>query len=438
MLSIYMNKVDFNEVISIYYKEKTNKNININLLSYYYNIVKDKDFTESDLNIWLNNNFIIKNKRKKNKEIKNNNNNKNYIKNLIREKYSFHFKKKINEDSLNYYFNILENKDYSIEDFQKFLDSEFDKTNKLILSKKKKKKKKVKNIVVTENIPNEILVKKIQKRKKIKKINHTDKNDKIFLLLSTCNNSVLCIKVIDQIIKQTFKNWKLLIIDDNSDNEESQIIIQQLKSFNNDKIEYIKNNSTNGLINNINIGINKFLESGYNYFTYLDEDNIYYDNFLQELFNVRSDFTYSYWIENDDISEKKYQKFEDLLLWYGLKVKMWSKLAIEKIGYYNTNLNDLQDYDFLFRTYLILKDYEIKCCEKVLMKSSKIKIILSLDKKKIIREYTKYLKKFYNFIYNNKIDVRQIKIEKSYCERLDYNFKSKILKIPEEYYFITN
>ena len=171
MLSIYMNKVDFNEIISIYYKQKTKKNININLLSYYYNIVKDKDFTESDLNTWLNNNLIIKDKRKKKKETKNNNNDKNYIKNLIKEKYSFHFKKKINEDSLHYYFNILENKDYSIEDFKKFLDSEFDKTNKLILSKKKKKKTKVKNIVVTENIPNkEVLVKKIQKRKRIKKL----------------------------------------------------------------------------------------------------------------------------------------------------------------------------------------------------------------------------------------------------------------------------
>ena len=60
-----MENFDIKDVISAYFYNKVKKDINEETLKYYYEILKDKDFNLKDLNIWLNENFIIRIKKKK-------------------------------------------------------------------------------------------------------------------------------------------------------------------------------------------------------------------------------------------------------------------------------------------------------------------------------------------------------------------------------------
>lgn len=430
MLSIYMNKVDFNEVISIYYKEKTKKNININLLNYYFNIVKDKDFSESDLNVWLNNNFIIKNRKKKVKIEKNIDNKKLYIKEEVKKKYYFYFKKEINHNTLIYYYNILKTKDYSITDLNYFLDIEFSK-NKIISVEKKVKNRKlklIKEITIKKNnnkISNKKNIKKTNTKIKIK-----DEQSNIFIVIPNFNKDK-CVELLKNLLNQKITRWKLQIFNNDLNNIDN--------CFKDNRIEIISTKENN-FFKILNLGINNFLKSDYEYLVYLNEDNFYHNNFLEELINNKNKFTYSYFSNNDLIKERTYNSFYDLLKWTGIGLFMYNKDSLKKIGFFNTNLLLLEEYDFILRTFLILKKNEINCCNKVLMKSCcKNDYQNNLIERKIkLQEKKLKLNKYYNYIFNNKIELNKTILVFTKIRKFNYNLKSRILKIPEEYNFIKN
>lgn len=92
------------------------------------------------------------------------------------------------------------------------------------------------------------------------------------IIIPTYNRAYIIKSAIDSILKQTFKNYEIIVVDDGStDNTETLI-----RSMNVSKIIYFKTeNYERGAARNLGIS----LASG-NYITFLDSDDIFYSNHL--------------------------------------------------------------------------------------------------------------------------------------------------------------
>ena len=102
-------------------------------------------------------------------------------------------------------------------------------------------------------------------------------NDLISIIIPTYNDSIYLKECIDSIIKQTIKNFEIIIVDDGS-NEET------IKSYNTSKINYIKQNK--GISCARNIGLKNAKGK---YITFVDSDDEISPKHLEILLNSFTD-----------------------------------------------------------------------------------------------------------------------------------------------------
>lgn len=111
----------------------------------------------------------------------------------------------------------------------------------------------------------------------------------ISILVTTYNRSSLLKQRISSILDQTYNNFEIIIIDDCSSDNTSEVI----NSFNDDRIRSIKNLKNLGSIYGDRIHIYEFLykyASG-DYFIYAPDDDYWPDNnFLREVMNYFDEF----------------------------------------------------------------------------------------------------------------------------------------------------
>lgn len=183
--------------------------------------------------------------------------------------------------------------------------------------------------------------------------------ENIFIILPTFNRAESCINVIKNIIDQTYTNWKLLVIDDGSTNENLIKKENFIKELNDPRILFHANNTNIKLPASLNIGIDVFLKSDSNYMTWISDDNKYETIFLENLM-LNCDFSYSSFIlksDNECVINKQYNNVNDIITnFHGLSSFMWSKTAIIKIGKYNENLFLCEDYEYLLRTFMVISN----------------------------------------------------------------------------------
>lgn len=86
------------------------------------------------------------------------------------------------------------------------------------------------------------------------------------------NSKEELIRAIKSIKNQTYKNWELLIIDDNIDDNYSDIVKEAVKIIDDKRIIYIKNQQNLGSAKSRNIGISNSKGS---YISFLDADDEY-------------------------------------------------------------------------------------------------------------------------------------------------------------------
>jgi glycosyltransferase involved in cell wall biosynthesis len=190
-------------------------------------------------------------------------------------------------------------------------------------------------------------------------------NLSVFIGLPTYNRGQKCANVIQQIVNQIHTNWKLCIIDDGSLEEHGVIIREKVKELNDERVVYLKNEQNIKLVKTLNRSIDVFLESGYDFFTWVSDDNEYFPEFVSNLAVPGKDFIYSDHIIKDKNSKteirKEYKTARDILDgFWGLGSFMWSRATIKKTGYYNYGLTLLEDYDYLVRTLLHLNPEQIE------------------------------------------------------------------------------
>lgn len=104
---------------------------------------------------------------------------------------------------------------------------------------------------------------------------------KVTIAIPTYNRSNFISESIFSVISQTFKDFEILIIDNNSTDNTRMII----KSFKDERIRYIKNRTNIGMMNNWNKCIT--MARG-KYVMILGDDDILLPNFIEESLNIFS------------------------------------------------------------------------------------------------------------------------------------------------------
>lgn len=196
------------------------------------------------------------------------------------------------------------------------------------------------------------------------------------IIMPTYNRANNIEERINMIIDQTYDQWTFVIIDDGSTSENKAIFNNIKDKYAADKrIIFLENEINSKVAYTLNKGLQYFLENEHlSHLTWISDDNIYYNNYLFDLFAHNKDFVYSaYDILNteDNSTSINYWKmidFESLLVRFdGCASFMWSRNAIKKIGCYNEEIPGCEDYEYLLRTYKVLDIEDICFVDKTLM-----------------------------------------------------------------------
>ena len=128
---------------------------------------------------------------------------------------------------------------------------------------------------------------KLFDRKKLKK------EPKVSIILPNYNSSKTIAATINSVLRQTYKNWELIIVDDCSD-EKTKKILARYKKTKKIKIFYLKKNKGAGHCRNIAI---KKIKSYY--LAFIDSDDLWEKNKLNLQINFmqnnKYNFTYTYY-----------------------------------------------------------------------------------------------------------------------------------------------
>jgi glycosyltransferase involved in cell wall biosynthesis len=191
------------------------------------------------------------------------------------------------------------------------------------------------------------------------KINNDDK--KILVVMPTYNRPNNIDASIHMILEQTFTNWFFLIIDDGS-HIDNKLIFRQVKEKykENHNIVFLENEVNCHIAKTLNRGIKILLDNDFTHFTWISDDNVYYPNFLDTLASNNIFFNYtSFKIHNKCknlkyINKSSYNNYKHLIQrWNGCASFMWTKEAIQQIGYYNEDIHGCEDFEYLIRTFKI-------------------------------------------------------------------------------------
>ena len=120
--------------------------------------------------------------------------------------------------------------------------------------------------------------------------------NQISIILPNYNSSKYLSSTLKSILRQTYKNWKLFIVDDGSD-KETLNILKKIKSNKKIKVIYLKKNRGAGYCRNLAL---KKVNS--DFVAFIDSDDLWSKNKLgaQLKFMLKNDYKFSY---------TKYQSF---------------------------------------------------------------------------------------------------------------------------------
>ena len=197
-------------------------------------------------------------------------------------------------------------------------------------------------------------------------------NVKVEIVLPNYNSELYLEETIRSVINQTFKNWKLTIIDDNS-NIETQKILNRYKKHKKINVIKLKKNKKAGFCRNLAIKKSRF-----DYIAFIDSDDIWTSTKLSEQLNFmlknKYHFTYTNYTPfisglKKKLKEIKPAKFFDYEMFTKNTSIATSSMIIKrsligKTRFTNTKICE----DYFFKCKILKKIKYAYCLSKNLMK----------------------------------------------------------------------
>ena len=120
--------------------------------------------------------------------------------------------------------------------------------------------------------------------------NKEKKKTKIDIILPNYNSSQFIVKTVNSILKQTYKNWKLIIVDDFSD-KKTKKILKEISKNKNIKVFFLNKNHGAGFCRNFAIKKSKSP-----YLAFIDSDDTWEKDKLKKQLNFmkKNNFSFSY------------------------------------------------------------------------------------------------------------------------------------------------
>ena len=117
-------------------------------------------------------------------------------------------------------------------------------------------------------------------------------NSIVHIILPVYNSKDFILDTLNSIIHQTYKNWRLVLIDDNSNDGTSELITDFINNkINKKKIVVIKNNKNKGQAYSRNLAL-KYCNS--EYVAFIDSDDLWEKNKLKKQIKYMIDYGYSF------------------------------------------------------------------------------------------------------------------------------------------------
>lgn len=221
------------------------------------------------------------------------------------------------------------------------------------------------------------------------------------------SNKEFIIKTVNSVLLQTYKNWELIIVDDEN-SEESGLILNNIKKINPNKINIFSTNKNSGVAFARNLGIKN---SKGKFIAFLDSDDYWKKNKLEkqilQLRKKKADFVYTnYSIVNINNNTLSNIYCDEIINYEGLLKNcticcssvLLKKNILKKIKF--KNYKTKEDYDLWLR--ILKKNYKF------------------VHIKNFLTFYTKRNKSLSSNHFNNIINAYKI---------YKYNFGSKPFKI---------
>ena len=212
---------------------------------------------------------------------------------------------------------------------------------------------------------------------------------KVSIVLPCYNGEKYLRESINSIIKQTYQDWELIIVDDCSVDRSLEIAYEYMK--NDSRIKVIHNESNCKLPCSLNIG---FANATGELLSWTSDDNIYYPEALEIMVDALKQNQQYYCVRaNLDIIDEYGNIMENLAIFDNVEMYryncfgacfLYRRCVQEKIGFYNTNLFGVEDYEYWLRIMACYGD--ILSINKTLYQYRRHEGSLSETKKKMVRQ----------------------------------------------------
>ena len=177
-------------------------------------------------------------------------------------------------------------------------------------------------------------------------------NINIDIIIPNYNKSQYLEECINSVVNQTFKNWKLYIVDDFS-NDNSLQVIEKYNTLNNINIIKLKKNKGPAFCRNLGVRI-----SSSPYISFLDSDDFWVKNKLEKqitfMIKNKFNFTFSdyYWFKNINSKDCKSTKISSSLSFREFLKNSSinsSTMILKRNVTKNTRFKNVKHEDYLFK-----------------------------------------------------------------------------------------
>lgn len=193
--------------------------------------------------------------------------------------------------------------------------------------------------------------------------------------MPTYNRGWIISKAIDSVLRQSFQDFELIVVDDGSADNTRDVV----NKYSDKRIKYIKSDINTGASGARNIGLK---QSSGELIAYLDSDNLWYERYLENMINsFDKDTVMVYSGQNlillggakDNLKvlgmRTRNEKYDPYKMTKGnyidINCVIHKRNVLDELGYFDESLKTLEDWD-LFVRIVIKYPFKVKHLDQVL------------------------------------------------------------------------